>query len=83
MQIAVDISLYPLTEKFIPPIKDVISRLAAHDGIDVTTNPMSTRLHGEYNVVMRVLQQEMKTSFENLPKAVFVVKILNNPANAG
>ena len=38
MRIAVDISLYPLTEQFIPPIKDVIARLAAHEDIDVLTN---------------------------------------------
>jgi hypothetical protein len=28
---------------------------------------------------MAVLTGELKTTFENLPKAVFVMKILNNP----
>jgi uncharacterized protein YqgV (UPF0045/DUF77 family) len=79
MRIAVDISLYPLHENFIPPIKDVIARLAAHEAIEVVTNPMSTQLRGEFDVVMSALQQEIRTSFEQLPKAVFAIKILNNP----
>ncbi len=79
MRIAVDISLYPLSEKFIPPIKDVIARLNRHEGVEVHTNPMSTQLRGEYDVVMGVLLRELKTTFEQLPKAVFAIKILNNP----
>lgn len=79
MRIAVDISLYPLHEDFIPPIKDVIGRLQAHDGIDVTTNRMSTQLVGEFDVVMPALQAEIRTTFDALPKAVFAIKILNNP----
>lgn len=79
MRVAVDISLYPLTEQFIPPIKDVIERLSSHDGIEVIGNAMSTQLRGEFDVVMAALQTEIKTSFERLPKAVFAIKILNNP----
>ena len=79
MQVAVDISLYPLDADFIPPIKDVIERLNSHAGIEVATNPMSTQVKGDYDVVMGVLQQEIKATFEQLPKAVFAIKILNNP----
>lgn len=79
MRIAVDISLYPLDENFIPPIDDVIERLNAYSSIEVTTNPMSTQIRGEYDAVMSALQKEIATTFENLPKAVFAIKILNNP----
>ena len=79
MKVAVDISLYPIADDFIPPIDDVISRLKAHDDIEVETNAMSTQLRGEYDVVMSALQREIKTSFESMPKAVFAIKILNNP----
>jgi uncharacterized protein YqgV (UPF0045/DUF77 family) len=68
-----------LTEDFIPPIDDVIERLNSHDGIEVQTNPMSTQLRGEYNLVMAALQEEIGTTFERVPKAVFAIKILNNP----
>ena len=79
MRVAVDISLYPLNENFIPPIKDVIQRLNSHDSLEVVTNPMSTQVRGEFDAVMSALQKEIATTFENLPKAVFAIKILNNP----
>ena len=79
MQVAVDISLYPLAKDVIPPILDVIERLKAHTALDVVSNPMSTQIRGEYDDVMACLHREMQTSFQNLPKAVFVIKILNNP----
>ncbi len=79
MKVAIDISLYPLSADFIPPIRDVIERLNHHSQIEVVTNPMSTQIRGEYDDVMAALKDEIKTTFENLPKAVFVVKILNNP----
>lgn len=79
MKVAVDISLYPLDQEFIPPIKDVIARLNAYDAIEVATNPMSTQLRGEFDDVMQALAREIGTTFESLPKAVFAIKILNNP----
>ncbi|MEX1266993.1 MAG: YkoF family thiamine/hydroxymethylpyrimidine-binding protein [Woeseia sp.] len=81
MRVAVDISLYPLTEEFIPPIKDVIERLLRYESLDVTTNPMSTQIQGDYEAVMEVLKTEIQTTFDNLPKAVFTIRILNNPLN--
>ncbi len=79
MRVAVDISLYPLDEDFIPPIDDVIARLNSHSSIEVSTNPMSTQIRGEYDDVMLALHKEIGTTFESLPKAVFAIKILNNP----
>ena len=79
MRVAVDISLYPLHEDFIPPIDDVIERLNSHSSIEVTTNSMSTQVRGDYDDVMAALHKEIGTTFDNLPKAVFVIKILNNP----
>ena len=79
MKVAADISLYPLDAEFVPPIKDVIERLNAHDGLEVWTNAMSTQIVGEFDDVMSALHQEIGASFEQLPKAVFAIKILNNP----
>ena len=79
MRVAVDISLYPLDRDFIPPIKDVIDRLNARDSLEVVTNPMSTQIRGEYDDVMQALNAEIRGTFEQLPKAVFAIKILNNP----
>jgi len=79
MRVAVDISLYPLADDFLPPIKDVIERLNANSSVEVVTNAMSTQIRGEYDEVMAALNQEIKTTFEQSPKAVFAIKILNNP----
>ena len=79
MRVAVDLSLYPITDDFIPPIDDVIERLNEHAELEVETNRMSTQVRGEYEVVMDALMREIGRTFENVPKAVFVMKILHNP----
>ena len=79
MKVAVDISLYPLDADFIPPIKDVIERLNGYPELQVLTNPMSTQIRGEYAEVMAALTTEIGTTFEQVPKAVFAIRILNNP----
>ena len=79
MRVAVDISLYPLDADFIPPIKDVIERLSAYPDLEVAKNPMSTQLRGDYDDVMAALNKEIKATFNSVPKAVFAMKILNNP----
>ena len=82
MRVAADISLYPLDENFIPPIDDVIVRLNQHESLEVETNAMSTQVRGEFEDVMQALQQEIGITFDALPKAVFAIKILNNPMNS-
>jgi uncharacterized protein YqgV (UPF0045/DUF77 family) len=79
MKVAVDISLYPLDADFIPPIKNVIDRLNMHNELEVWTNAMSTQIIGEFDDVMNALKEELGTTFELLPKAVFVMKMFNNP----
>ena len=79
MKVAVDISLYPLDADFIPPIKDVIDRLNTHDSLEVRTNAMSTQVVGEFDDVMDALKKELGTTFDQIPKGVFVMKMFNNP----
>ncbi len=81
MQVAVDISLYPLDADFIPPIKNIIDRLEQHDSITIERNRMSTQLRGDFDVVMPILSAEIRQTFVDVPKAVFALKILNNPVN--
>jgi uncharacterized protein YqgV (UPF0045/DUF77 family) len=79
MQVAVDISLYPLDADFIPPIKDVIDRLNSHDDLEVWTNAMSTQVVGDFDTIMDALKKEIGTTFEQIPKGVFVMKMFNHP----
>jgi uncharacterized protein YqgV (UPF0045/DUF77 family) len=83
MDIGVEISLYPLATDFIPPILDVIERLKADGRLKVVTNSMSTQLFGRYEDVFAALHREMRTTFENNEKAVFVMKVLGPLAGDG
>ncbi len=77
MRAAVDISLYPLADEFIPAIQDFIERVNAYPGLAVITNRMSTQIVGDFDTVMDVLREEISTTFRAEGKAVFVLKILN------
>jgi hypothetical protein len=76
MDIAVELSLYPLNAEYIPPIKDFIARLNADRQLQVVTNSLSTQVFGPYEVVFGALTRELRTTFENNDKAVFVMKVI-------
>jgi uncharacterized protein YqgV (UPF0045/DUF77 family) len=82
MDVAVELSLYPLSSDFIPPIAAFIDRLNAHPGLKVETNSMSTQVFGEYQHVMHTLTVEIERTFTSLPKAVVVMKVLGPMASA-
>jgi uncharacterized protein YqgV (UPF0045/DUF77 family) len=76
MDIGVEISLYPLHQEYIPPIQDFIDRLNADRRLRVVTNSMSTQVFGDYDAVMQALTRELRPTFADNDKAVFVMKIL-------
>lgn len=77
MKTTIEISNYPLNADYIPPIKDFIDRLNLNTNIKIKTNATSTHIIGDFDVVMPILQKEIKTSFEKYGKMIFVVKVLN------
>lgn len=77
MQLAVEISLYPLDQDYIPYIREFIERLNANEQLMVKTSHTSTLVSGEYSYVMEVMYTEMKTTFEQVGQAIFVCKFLN------
>jgi uncharacterized protein YqgV (UPF0045/DUF77 family) len=76
MDIGVEISLYPLHDDYIPPIRGFIDRLNADNRFKVITNDMSTQVFGPYEEVMEALTRELRPTFERDGKAVFVMKVL-------
>lgn len=76
MDIAVELSLYPLNAEYIPPIKDFIERLNADRRLKVVTNSLSTQVFGSYEAVFGALARELRPTFENNDKAVFVMKVI-------
>jgi uncharacterized protein YqgV (UPF0045/DUF77 family) len=76
MHIAIEISLYPLDQDYIPPIKDFIDRLNRYPEISVITNAMSTQISGEHARVFEILSQETAQTFAEKGRRVFVMKVL-------
>ncbi|MEM0515513.1 YkoF family thiamine/hydroxymethylpyrimidine-binding protein [Pseudoalteromonas sp. YIC-827] len=76
MKLTVEISKYPLHQDYIPFIKDFIDRLNEHKELKVITNTLSTQVFGDYDTVMAVLSAEIKRSYEQFGKAIFVCKFL-------
>ena len=77
MQVSIELSLYPLNEKFISPIDDFINRLETYNIIEVRKNNMSTQLFGEFDVLMNILKVEMEKTFKKEINSVFNLKIVN------
>lgn len=78
MQVAVDISLYPLTADYVPPIKDFIERLALHGGLTLEYNSLSTQIRGEFEAVFAALKAEVAATFRGPDRAVFVLKMVGD-----
>lgn len=77
MRIGIEMSLYPLSEDYIPAIQGFIDRLNEVPGLEITTNRMSTQVFGEYDLVFTVLQRELKAVFASgVSKKVLVTKFL-------
>ena len=76
MRAAVDISMYPLTGDYRPPIQAFIDRLNTHPGLIVKTNSLATQIWGPLEQVMRILTEEMTRSATDGPQLIFVIKVL-------
>lgn len=77
MKLSVEISKYPLADEYIPAIKSFIDRLNQHQQLEVHTNTMSTQVFGDYDVLMPILTDEMRHSFEQYGKMIFIIKFIN------
>lgn len=80
--ISVEISLYPLTPDFKPPILDFITRLHAYPGLTIISNSMSTQVQGEYDEVWDILKREMRPNLTGAYRVVFATKFMG-PVTAG
>ena len=76
MHVAVEMSLYPLTGEFVPPILDFIDRVKAQPGLAVVTNSMSTQVSGDYDRVFDALKAEIRPSLAGPHRVVLVLKVL-------
>lgn len=77
MRAAVEISMYPLTGDYRPPIQAFIDRLNTHPDLIVQTNSLATQVWGPLDQVMAALTEEMtRAAAPGAPQLVFVMKVL-------
>ena len=75
MDIGLEISLYPLRPQFRQPIHALIERLQSDRSLRVVTNSMSTQIFGDYDRVMALLTQELRTTLSQEQPAACVIKV--------
>lgn len=78
MEISVDISMYPLQREFEAPILAFIAELEKEQSVEVVRNELSTQVHGDYKVIMALLEKEMFSVFTDIPDSIFVLKLVGN-----
>lgn len=78
MEISVDISMYPLQREFEAPILAFIAELEKEQSVEVVRNELSTQVHGNYKVIMALLEKEMFSVFVDIPDSIFVLKLVGN-----
>lgn len=76
MGISIEISLYPLQKSYKNIILDFLDRIRSYPTIKVITNNMSTRIFGDYDIVMPLLNKELKTTFARPETVVVVMKMV-------
>ena len=77
MQLAIEVSLYPLDQQYKPYIKDFIARMNKHTDLVVKTSHTNTLISGEFDYIMQIVQAEIKATYEQVGQAIFVCKFLN------
>lgn len=75
MKVSVELTLSPLQDEFEPPIIAFIKALRASK-LKVIENPLSTQVYGDYDLVMGILNKEIKEVFEHLENGVLFIKIV-------
>lgn len=78
MKITVEMSFYPFSEQYIAAIKNTVARLNDAKQVKVKTNATATHIVGEFDEVMALISQEIKLSFDEVGKSVFVCKFINS-----
>ena len=78
MLLSAEISMYPLAERYIPPIDGFIEKLNSYADLTVQTFPTCTVIVGEQGSVVDALKDAMAWSHEKQGKAVFVTKFIHD-----
>jgi uncharacterized protein YqgV (UPF0045/DUF77 family) len=76
MQVTIDISMYPMKEDFIPPIKGFIKTINTYSNLKIKTFPTSTVVQGEYHHAMNSVKETILVCQKDFNNAVYVIKVI-------
>jgi uncharacterized protein YqgV (UPF0045/DUF77 family) len=76
MKLTAELSLYPLSEDYIPVIKAFIADCRADRELTVVSNAMSTQVCGDYDRVFAVISAALRRSSERHGRQVLVCKFI-------
>lgn len=74
MEITVEICYYPLITNYNQPIEAYLKTLSEYPHIQIETGTMSSLITGQYEEVMRILNESMRPFLEKYP-SVFKLTI--------
>ncbi|MDN6280536.1 MAG: thiamine-binding protein [Psychroflexus sp.] len=77
MKISVELTLTPIQDDYEPAIIQLIKNLRK-SGLRVLENPLSTQVYGDYDKVMEVLNEEIKTAMEGMERGLIYMKIVKS-----
>ncbi len=78
MKLSIEITMYPLEDKYLPIIEGFIEHLKNYKDINLEVFPTSTVIVGDFDTVIDILSSSIKWSVNNKDKAVFITKFLPN-----
>ena len=78
MKLSIEITMYPLEDKYLPIIENFIEHLKSYNDIKLEIFPTSTVIVGDFDTVIGILSSSIKWSVNNKDKAVFITKFLPN-----
>ena len=78
MDLSIELTAYPLEEKYLPIIEDYIEHLKSYKNVIIKTFPTCSVIYGQHDDVIKVLSSSIKWSVENNNKVIFITKLLPN-----
>jgi len=81
MKISAEITLTPLKDNYIPVIKKFIKSLRDLN-INILENPMSTQIYGDYDLLMSLLNKEIKNIFSQEKSIMINLKLVKGDRSA-
>jgi len=76
MKITLEISYYPLVDKYSVPVKKLIGKMKENEKVTVESGVMSTLISGNYSDVMDMVITQIEPLMKEYP-SVFNIKISN------